>query len=196
MLGSGVGQARLLLSVLLTLPSFLFASPLSQQQANILERAAGPRPEIQHYERQDQFVTDLLAWQTRKNQLQQRLENGENISPPPPPSQDDWHHVTGPEDLDTAIRNAEGYQQPRYQEARRFDRTTHLSFPLSPLEKDQLAEKALSAHALPEPRPDEDIPEVILEENTRLQREMAASHAGPALPSLERQQFVSHSELR
>ncbi|MCG8439259.1 MAG: hypothetical protein MI751_14335, partial [Pseudomonadales bacterium] len=63
----------------------LAATPgLTPAQLVTLDRAAGPRPEIQHYERQDQFVTDLLAWQTRKNQLQQRLENGENISPPPP----------------------------------------------------------------------------------------------------------------
>jgi len=42
----------------------------------------------------------------------------------------------------------------------------------------------------------EEIHEELLEENTRLQREMAASRANLPPPELNRQHFVSHSQLR
>ncbi len=77
----------------------------SPQEA--LARALGPRPEIRNYTRQDRFVTDLLAWQRHKSELEAKLARGESITPPAPAPQPNWHHVTGPEDLDTAaVRRA------------------------------------------------------------------------------------------
>ncbi|MCK0153528.1 hypothetical protein MWU49_07430 [Alcanivorax sp. S6407] len=135
---------RLILIVGLCYPLASLAGPdLTDEQQGMLEQALGPRPEIRNYDRQDQFVTDLLAWKARRKELTDRLLEGEAILPPEPEKPDDWHHVTGPEDLDTALQNAEGYQQPNYKEARRYDRTTHLSFPLPPLGKQQLAREQL-----------------------------------------------------
>lgn len=168
----------------------------SQQDA--LARALGPRPEIRDYTRQDRFVTDLLAWQRHKSKLEAKLARGESIAPPAPAPQPNWHHVTGPEDLDTALHNAQGYKQPNYQEPIRYDRTTHLSFPLPPLPQQQLSEKALTGEppASPADPAKEEIPETLLEDNTRLQREMAASRANLPPPELNQQHFVSHSQLR
>ncbi|MCG8394273.1 MAG: hypothetical protein MI745_14435 [Pseudomonadales bacterium] len=172
-------------------------SELSADQQAQLAQALGPRPEIRDYDRQDQFVTDLLAWQRRKTELENRLARGQAITTPPPATPRDWHHVTGPEDLDTALQNAEGYQQPEYQEPLRYDRTTHLSFPLAPLPQQQLSDKALSAPQLP-PAPvgQEEIPESILEDNARIQRELSASQADAPPPELYREHFVSHSRLQ
>ncbi|MEP5230733.1 hypothetical protein [Alcanivorax sp.] len=162
-----------------------------------LARALGPRPEIRDYTRQDRFVTDLLAWQRHKSELEAKLARGESIAPPAPAPQPNWHHVTGPEDLDTALHNAQGYKQPNYQEPIRYDRTTHLSFPLPPLPQQQLSEKALTGEPPASAEPGkEEIPETLLEDNTRLQREMAASRADLPTPTFNRQHFVSHSELR
>jgi len=167
----------------------------SPQEA--LVRALGPRPEIRDYTRQDRFVTDLLAWQRHKSELEAKLARGESIAPPAPAPQPNWHHVTGPEDLDTALHNAQGYKQPNYQEPIRYDRTTHLSFPLPPLPQQQLSEKVLiGERPVPADPAKEEIPEELLEENTRLQREMAASRANLPPPELNRQHFVSHSQLR
>jgi len=167
----------------------------SPQEA--LARALGPRPEIRDYTRQDRFVTDLLAWQRHKSELEAKLARGESIAPPAPAPQPNWHHVTGPEDLDTALHNAQGYEQPNYQEPIRYDRTTHLSFPLPPLPQQQLSEKALiGERPVPADPAKEEIPEELLEENARLQREMAASRANLPPPELNRQHFVSHSQLR
>ena len=167
----------------------------SPQEA--LVRALGPRPEIRDYTRQDRFVTDLLAWQRHKSELEAKLARGEPIAPPAPAPQPNWHHVTGPEDLDTALHNAQGYKQPNYQEPIRYDRTTHLSFPLPPLPQQQLSEKVLiGERPVPADPAKEEIPEELLEENTRLQREMAASRANLPPPELNRQHFVSHSQLR
>ena len=167
----------------------------SPQEA--LARALGSRPEIRDYTRQDRFVTDLLAWQRHKSELEAKLARGEPIAPPAPAPQPNWHHVTGPEDLDTALHNAQGYKQPNYQEPIRYDRTTHLSFPLPPLPQQQLSEKILTGERpVPADPAKEEIPEELLEENTRLQREMAASRANLPPPELNRQHFVSHSQLR
>jgi hypothetical protein len=167
----------------------------SPQEA--LARALGPRPEIRDYTRQDRFVTDLLAWQRHKSELEAKLARGESIAPPAPAPQPNWHHVTGPEDLDTALHNAQGYKQPNYQEPIRYDRTTHLSFPLPPLPQQQLSEKVLTGERpVPADPAKEEIHEELLEENTRLQREMAASRANLPPPELNRQHFVSHSQLR
>lgn len=54
-----------------------------------------------------------------------------------------WHTVTGPEDLDQAVSNAWGYQQPEYEEPVRFNRSTHISFPLAPLPGESMARQAI-----------------------------------------------------
>ena len=128
----------------LLIPAASLARPdLSDEQQHMLEQALGPRPEIRNYDQQDQFVTDLLAWKARRKALTEKLLEGERILPPEPEPPSNWHNVTGPEDLDTALQNAKGYQQPNYKEARRYDRTTHLSFPLPPLGRQQLAREQL-----------------------------------------------------
>lgn len=172
------------------------AHELSQPQQQALKQALGPRPDIHDYSRQDQFVTDLLAWQQRKTRLIARLARGESIAPPQPSTPNDWHHVTGPEDLDTAVRNAHGYVQPTYREPIRFNRTTHVSFPLAPLPGQQLADKALSVPGTLPDNHDEEIPEILLEDNVRIQRELSARRPQLPLPTLERQTVVNQAELR
>jgi len=169
---------------------------LSEPQQQALQQALGPRPDIHDYSRQDQFVTDLLAWQQRKTRLTARLSRGESIAPPRPNTPNDWHHVTGPEDLDTAVSNAHGYVQPRYREPIRYNRTTHVSFPLTPLPGQQLADKALSAPGTLPDNLDDDIPEILLEDNVRIQRELSARRPQLSLPTLERETVVNQAELR
>lgn len=102
-----------------------------------------PRPQISDYEDQTAFVADVLAWEKLRDHL------ASNPAPEPEQAETahDWHHVTGPEDLDTAIMNAEGYEQPVYREQLRFNRTTHISFPLPKLDSREMAEKAAAAEA-------------------------------------------------
>src|SRR5690606_7970122 len=102
-----------------------------------------PRPQISDYEDQAAFVADVLAWE----KLRDQLANSPAPEPEPSSAPHDWHHVTGPEDLETAIMNAEGYEQPVYREQLRFNRTTHISFPLPKLDSREMAEKAAAAEA-------------------------------------------------
>lgn len=194
---------RMIVLLSLTAPAIIAlaradAPALNDSQRQALEQALGPRPDIHDYPRQDQFVTDLLAWQQRKSRLVEKLARGESISPPRPSTPRDWHHVTGPEDLDTAVRNARGYEQPHYREPIRFNRTTHISFPLAPLPGQQLADKALSAPGKLPNHYDEEIPEILLEDNVRIQQELSTSRTQtqPSLPMLERQSVVNQAELR
>ncbi len=104
--------------------------------------------------------------------------------------------MTGPEDLDTALQNAHGYVQPRYKEPRRYNRTTHLSFPLQPLGKQQLARERLEPVTPPYQAHTPETPDALLDETSQLQRDMAAQQADLPPPSLQRQQFVGHTEMR
>ncbi|WP_348719600.1 hypothetical protein [uncultured Alcanivorax sp.] len=185
-----------LLGPLLATPASANDDSLTEAQQHALKQALGPRPDIHDYQRQDQFVTDLLAWQQRKTRLTARLARGESIAPPRPSTPNDWHHITGPEDLDTAVRNAHGYVQPNYKAPIRFNRTTHVSFPLAPLPGQQLADKALSVPGTLPDNHDDEIPEILLEDNVRIQRELSARRTPLPLPTLERETVVNQAELR
>ena len=129
-----------------TILALLLLLTMTAQAETALEAAENwlpPRPDINTYIDEAAFVSDVLAWEQKRQHIAQRIESGQLPASPHSPSSEehDWHHVTGPEDLETALQNAHGYEQPEYPEKLRFNRTTHLSFPLQHLEKEQLAEK-------------------------------------------------------
>ena len=108
---------------------------------------ADGRPVMSEYDDARAFVADMLTWRrgalpdqdtgtaAAHGDTPQTPALGEGMKP--------WHRVTGPEDLEQAVNNAQGYEQPRYREPRRFERTTHISFPLPPLPADSMAREAL-----------------------------------------------------
>lgn len=102
-----------------------------------------PRPQLDHYDSEEAFVKDVLAWERRKRELAAAGES-RNKAAETKATPHDWHHVTGPENLDEAVRNAYGYQQPDYKEKYRFNRTTHLSFPLERLAPGQLSRSVIT----------------------------------------------------
>ncbi|MCH8544133.1 MAG: hypothetical protein LAT61_11230 [Alcanivorax sp.] len=110
---------------------------------------ADGRPVMSEYDDAQAFVADMLAWRQgampdrapRADAAPQQPALGEGMKP--------WHRVTGPEDLEQAVDNARGYEQPRYREPRRFERTTHISFPLPPLPADSMAREALASEPTP-----------------------------------------------
>lgn len=152
-----------------------------------LDNRLPPRPSIDDYQERAGFIADILAWKRQRDALAAKAARGEL----PPLSEgseahhdpDDWHHITGPEDLDTAIRNAHGYVQPEYQEPLRFNRTTHISFPLEKLPADSLASEVVDdALGVTPQHPtiaDQQLPQRLLDELddlndlTRIQRQPA-----------------------
>ena len=108
-----------------------------------------PRPNIELYENRTEFVADILLWRKERDDIAARAARGE--LPPLADEQtaahdpDDWHVIKGPEDLDTALQNAAGYEQPIYPEPRRFNRTTHVSFPLPELPLENLEQSLVEA---------------------------------------------------
>jgi hypothetical protein len=134
----------------LIVPMVLLWLHMGQAQATDAGYLTGwlpPRPKIENYQDREAFVADILFWQRERDELAARAARGE--LPPLPAGSgaehdpDDWHTITGPEDLDTAVRNATGYQQPHYPEPLRFNRTTHVSFPLESLASEDMADKAI-----------------------------------------------------
>lgn len=162
---------------------------LAAELPDPLARLMPPRPVIENYQDQTRFVADVLAWERQRQALQQRLKNGElkleddNARD----TEDNWHHITGPEDLETAINNARGYIQPRYRERYRYNRTTHVSFPLEHLPSDALAHEVIPS--LPQAKPPlelelEELPEQVLTQLERVQ-ELTQTLPHPAQSTLE-----------
>ena len=126
---------------------WLYTGQAIASDAGYLTGWLPPRPKIEDYQDREAFVADILLWQRERDELSARAARGE-LPPLPADSAaehdpDDWHTITGPEDLDTAVRNASGYQQPNYAESLRFNRTTHISFPLESLATEDMADKAI-----------------------------------------------------
>jgi hypothetical protein len=151
---------------LISLAALLLAGPAPASEHN----GQDERPRIDQYSDASAFIEDLLAWQ-RRQQTRQQDDTGHQSAPE---SDHDWHHVTGPENLEEALRNAYGYQQPDYKEQYRFNRTTHLSFPLESLPSNQLSSQAIQGglretageHLSLQPLPEL---QTILEETSDLQ---------------------------
>lgn len=134
-------------ALLVALWLWLHAGQAMAADAGYLTGWLPPRPKIEDYQDREAFVADILLWQRERDQLSARAARGE-LPPLPAESSaehdpDDWHTITGPEDLETAVRNASGYQQPNYAEPLRFNRTTHISFPLESLASEDMADKAI-----------------------------------------------------
>ncbi|PKM22777.1 MAG: hypothetical protein CVV10_02630 [Gammaproteobacteria bacterium HGW-Gammaproteobacteria-14] len=120
------------------------------------------RPKIENYQDRDAFIADILAWREMQalalpklpDQSASSAHNNNNDDPYDP---DDWHRINGPENLDMAVRKALGYEQPHYREPLRFNRTTHVSFPLEQLPSETMSINAVgdildaSAAAVPNP---------------------------------------------
>lgn len=102
------------------------------------------RPNIADYQDQKQFVIDVLEWERNQRSAATSSNSAVEINGSAP---HDWHHITGPEDLSTAIKNADGYVQPNYKETYRFNRTTHISFPLPKLMSTEMAKEAATGSA-------------------------------------------------
>lgn len=122
------------------------------EQTGTASQPLRERPQLEDYTDTDRFIADVLAWERQKRDLQQAASNEQFRQPP---ETDDWHNVTGPEELDEALRKAYGYRQPQYKEKYRYNRTTHLSFPLEKLESRQLSSQAITGALLETPEEEE-----------------------------------------
>ena len=107
------------------------------------DRAQKERPQLDQYENPDRFVADVLAWERRQRQRQKHKPQ-EKQGRTNTPDSTDWHDITGPETLEGALQKARGYTPPDYEARYRFNRTTHLSFPLPRLEGEQMSGQAIT----------------------------------------------------
>lgn len=130
---------RMHIAFMLVVPALLFAGMSHADSGQVPEE----RPTLENYDDPDRFITDVLAWEKHqrqnKTQKKQKSQKGHTSSEP-----EDWHDITGPETLEGALRKARGYTPPDYKAQYRFNRTTHLSFPLPRLEGEQMSGQAIT----------------------------------------------------
>lgn len=129
-------RSMLCLLLGLSVPASALAGPQSRGEP------ANARPQLENYADPDEFISDVLAWQ----QQQRSAKSADTAADEQEPANNSgsWHNITGPEKLDEAIRKAYGYTPPDYKARYRFNRTTHLSFPLPRLESSQMSGQAIT----------------------------------------------------
>lgn len=138
---SCIGRQIAIAAATLILSSMAPASDAPSQADGATFKA---RPNIADYQDQKQFVIDVLEWEKQQQSVSASTNSAADHESA---DSHDWHHVTGPENLSTAIKNADGYVQPNYKETYRFNRTTHISFPLPKLKSTEMAEEAAAGSA-------------------------------------------------
>lgn len=106
-----------------------------------------PRPE--QYSSTDAYMKALLAWESRPASADSKAASTthpipvpEGIDPtsetaPPPLA------INGPEDLDTAVELAKGITHPNYTAPIRYHRSTHISFPLTSIDGQDMSEASI-----------------------------------------------------
>lgn len=118
------------------------------------------RPRLEQFSSYDEFMKAMVAWESRpvsapapavaspapaqtdKAPATRPIPLPEGVDPtsetaPPPLA------ITGPEDLDTAVELAKDITHPDYKARIRYNRTTHLSFPLQSIDGSDMSQASV-----------------------------------------------------
>lgn len=117
------------------------------------------RPRLEQYASYNEFLRAMVAWESRPAATREKPETPvpvaadaqlttrpipvpEGIDPtsetaPPPLA------ITGPEDLDVAVKLAKDIKHPNYTNPIRYNRTTHISFPLHSIEGSDMSQASV-----------------------------------------------------
>ncbi|HQV41797.1 MAG: hypothetical protein IT466_00850 [Moraxellaceae bacterium] len=119
------------------------------------------RPRLEQFSSYDEFMKALIAWEVRpapepkapmrpsasthasKAPSTQPIPVPDGVDPtsesaPPPLA------ITGPEDLDVAVNLAKDISHPDYKARIRYNRTTHLSFPLQAIDGSDMSQASIA----------------------------------------------------
>lgn len=118
------------------------------------------RPRLEQFSSYDEFMKAMVAWESRppavtaatakpaaapqpaKEPSTRPIPLPEGVDPtsetaPPPLA------ITGPEDLETAVELAKDITHPDYKARIRYNRTTHLSFPLQSIDGSDMSQASV-----------------------------------------------------
>jgi hypothetical protein len=154
------------------LSSFLMlaATLLTFVSAPLHASSDDSRPRLDQFSSYDAFMQAMASWEarpisrpmtastpaatptanaptTRPIPLPEGMDPASEKAPPP-------LAITGPEDLETAVELAKDISHPNYTARIRYNRTTHLSFPLQSIDGSDMSqtsiENSLAGNAMPE----------------------------------------------
>ncbi|MDQ8037863.1 MAG: hypothetical protein REI12_10605 [Pedobacter sp.] len=120
---------------------------LTALSAGVFAATAEERPRMEDYPSSYAFLQALESWNkahpngtpaskptvTTKPTPQVAQDPTSELAPPP-------FEVTGPESLDTAVEKARNIAHPAYKEKIRYQRSTHLSFPLHSIDGQDMSQ--------------------------------------------------------
>lgn len=130
----------------------LLAFSLTTLSAGVLVAAAEERPRLQDYPSSYTFLQALEAWNRAhpggiasstpaatppEAPKAVVLDPTSELAPPP-------FEVTGPESLEVAVEKAKDIAHPDYKEKVRYHRSTHLSFPLSSIDGQDMSQASVA----------------------------------------------------
>ncbi|MFP5430664.1 MAG: hypothetical protein ACLGHE_06735 [Gammaproteobacteria bacterium] len=133
----------------------------------------GSRPRLDQYTSYDEFLKAKVEWETRHGQPS--TDNGAFATPAPvaahpepttrpipvPDGIDPTSEtappplaITGPEDLEVAVELAKDISHPDYKAPIRYNRTTHISFPLPSIDGSDMSQASIEGGLVASPAKD------------------------------------------
>lgn len=122
------------------------------------QRTFTDKPRIEDYADYNAFLVDIMEYRRQK---QERLQ-ARSAPPAPAASLSDdtlasvsgqrdvdlreLYEITSPESLEDALERAQKLPHPTYEEAERYGRTTSTSFPMAPMEGDDMSSREVSGN--------------------------------------------------
>lgn len=199
-----------------TLVSFLILA-LTLLSAGMLSAATSERPQLKDFPNYYSFLQALETWKKEQSTPPPKVA----VSTPPPPAGDVRAVVppnidptselapppiliTGPENLDEAVELARDISHPHYKEKIRYHRSTHISFPLTPIDGSSMSHASVG-EALTlgdvtggdQKMSSEQLSSLIDQERRRLMEKSGETEpsrgidTGPAMPPPERRSVIS-----
>lgn len=135
----------------------LLAFALTSLSAGSLSAAAAERPRLQDYPSSYEFLQAMQVWKqahpegaspagsssAKTGTPAERRDQSSTVDPTselaPPPFE-----INGPESLDVAVEKARDLLHPDYKEKIRYQRSTHLSFPLHTIDGHDMSQASVS----------------------------------------------------
>lgn len=138
----------------------LAATALTLVSAPLHASADDKRPRLDQFSSYEAFLKAMVAWESRPastpatakaTPAPARPETGPSTRPIPLPEGVDPTSetappplaITGPEDLDTAVELAKDISHPEYKARIRYNRTTHISFPLQSIDGSDMSQASV-----------------------------------------------------
>lgn len=182
-----------------SLPMLVFTA-LTLLSAPSLALQDEGRPRLEHFASYDEFLKAMVTWEARQTSAPpaatapaaaQPVAKAPSTRPIPVPEGVDPTSetappplaITGPEDLEVAVELAKDITHPDYTAPIRYNRSTHISFPLPSIDGSDMSQASISGGLQPEASKIDDTALLVPGKEPNPLDETATAPAGAPVPA-------------